>query len=203
MRTECVKPNAHVYTAVLSAYGPSRRWRRALALLHSMPRAGVRADAHCVNSALCVVAKAGQWQAAAELVRGMHTQLGVAPTAVHVTTAVGVLVKAKRLEEASDLIAELLQLDGEDEAAAREREAAGREQEEEEEDAPTAASPTARGMRLDVGLCDVALGLCARLGKGARARQLVDRLAADSGGAAMLTERMQLCVAVATREQGS
>ena len=185
MRTECVRPNAHVYTAVLSAYGPSRRWRRALELLHGMPRAGVRADAHCVNTALCVVARAGQWQAAAELVRGMHADLGVAPTAVHVTTAVGVLVKAKRLEEASDLIAELLQLDGEDEAVRARDDAA-----------PTTAA-TRRAMRLDVGLCDVALGLCARLGTGGRARQLVQRLAVDSGGTAQMTERMQRCVAVA------
>ena len=185
MRERSIVPNAHTYTAVLRSYGPSRQWRPALELLRSMrSEAGVRPDAHCAQEALRVIGRGGQPDVAVALVRGMRKELGVKPTAVHVTTAVGALVTAGRIEEASTFVAELLHLP---------------------DVSPPTSPHTQRALgrvRLDSGLCDVALGLCARLGDGARARQLVGRLAEDSAGRAQLTERMRECVAIATDTQG-
>ena len=181
MRMDRVRPNARTYTAVLSACGPLKRWRQALELLQGMQQEGVRPDAHCVNAALRVLGRAGEWEEAAALVRTMRAKLAVVPTAVHTTTAVGAMVRAGQLEAASDLIAELLGLSD----AAEQTSAAGRHR-------------RVQRMRLDAGLCDVGLGLCARLGQGDRAKQLIDRLAADTSGRAELSDRMRHCVALAT-----
>ena len=69
----------------------------------------MRPGAHCVQEALRVIGRGGQPVAVA-LVRGMRKELEVKPTAVHVTTAVGALVTAGRIEEASTFVAELLHL---------------------------------------------------------------------------------------------
>ena len=215
MRSRGVEPNAHTYTAVIGSYAPSRHWEPALALLRGMRARGAAPDAHCVQAALRVLGRSGRPDEAAALVRSMRKELGVAPSAVHVTTAVGALVTASRLQGASDLIAEALQLPSVGAKASGGKPSSTEYRAVGDGDAST-ANPMASNSRrpaphprsgggredhyrtsLDVGLCDVALGVCARLGDGVRARQLVDRLAEDSGGTARLTERMRRCVELA------
>jgi pentatricopeptide repeat protein len=103
-RSPPVVPNAHVYTAVIGSFGPSREWQAALGLLRRMGRWGTPADSHAVEAALKVCGLAGRWAEIADLVREMQDELGVPVAAVHLTTALEGMMKARREEEALALL---------------------------------------------------------------------------------------------------
>ena len=173
MRAAGVRPNARTYTAVIASFGEAGLWEPALATLRGMAAAGVPPDGYAVHAALRVCGRAGAWREAAALVEGMEARLGVPPTAVHATTAVGVLVGEARLDEAVGLAQRLL-----------------------------AASP-APALRLDAGLCDQVLGVCACAGAAsgapALALELLARMRAQRLAA---TPRMRKCAIVSLCRAG-
>ena len=103
-----VLPNAHVFTAIISSFGPSRQSQRALTLLRGMRERGVAVDAHCVEAALKVVGRAGAWRDACALLRTMRVQLGVSPTPIHLTTALQCVGAAGEWDEAAALLEDVL-----------------------------------------------------------------------------------------------
>lgn len=166
MKEAKVRPNAHTFTAVIKAFGQAGKWQPAVGILRRMRSAGVHPDAHAVHAALRAVGRAGQWEEAAKLVLTMEADLGVPPTAVHATTALGIFAAAKRPREGAALLAELMD---------------------------------SHGLRPDAGLCDVALGVCARAANGELAIRLVRMLQSDG---VHMTSRMRRCAIVALCRSG-
>ena len=162
MKTRGVRPNERTYTAVISSFGQSKQWKPALEVLRGMQRVGVPPDGHAVHAALRVVGRAGQWHEAMELVRCMHEVFDVQPTVMHATTCIGILRDADKLDEAEQLLNELV------------------------------SAPC--NLRPDAGLCDTALGVCAKSGSWQTALMLLKTLEEDG---VALTPRMRRCAIVA------
>ncbi|CAM9250790.1 unnamed protein product [Hapterophycus canaliculatus] len=126
MREAEVGPNVYNYSAAMDACGKAGRHGEALALLRDMRSTGVRADTTCYNACINACSVAMDWTTALHLleemkggVRGaaatsVSPQRAAAPVAappppdvVSYASAITACARAKRVDEALDLLAEL------------------------------------------------------------------------------------------------
>lgn len=161
-----IAPNAHVLTAVIASLGPSRQWRVAMQLLHGMARAGVPVDAHCVEAALKVTGRAGNWQQACRLFRSMASEFGVTPTPIHLTTVLQSLAAAEKWHVAAALLEEVFASPPAQHHARSN--ATGYAQ------SPNSTSPALFLDAFDARLCATALTVCAKVGAWERALMLLE-----------------------------
>lgn len=107
------QPSVVTYTSIIVAAAKYGRWRCALTLFDEMVDQGVQPNDVTLLGVMHACSHSGLVDTGLQLLRSMQSKYGVAPCPSHYTSAVDMLGRAGRLEEAFELAKEA-QLEGND-----------------------------------------------------------------------------------------